>query len=224
MERNVQEVKSSNPVLQGYISKFFDSVKNLNVNQKVDRIYKFFTTKDVPLNLSLDSKLNRILYESEMKDKIKETEDLLSNNKKQFKWPWKIKRELKSSKKARDKILVMFITMTNKIEMPKLYPIYSGNMVIIKGKPYELDPRAVLDLGTNKCMVIKEIDRRPVCNLDWDEIKRRGDSTHSDEFLIKAAMRAYIADKDKKKEMNKWVMIGIGVAIIALVIFFFTAK
>lgn len=216
------EKKTQNPVLKGYVEKFFDSLKGLSPAHKIDLIFKNFTGKYPENSLNLQKKLDRVLYEQEFGKKIRETNAFLNNQKKQFKWPWKKKKEMKSSLKKPEQILVFFLTITNELIGPKLYPIYSGNMLIVKNSPYELDPRAVLKFGKYKCIVIKEIDRRPVSNLDLDEIRRRGDSTSSDEFLIKAAMRA-ITTTPAKKEMNKAVMVMIGIAVIAGLIFFFSS-
>ena len=90
----------------------------------------------------------------------------------------------------------------------------------IKG---EVDPRAMwnwkVGMKNHKVLIIKEIDRRPVSNLDLDEVRKRGDATDSDEFLIKAAIRAQTAAT--AKPISKWVWIIIGIAVVAVLIFFF---
>ena len=217
----VQQQQSANPLLKGYVEKFFDALKGLSPAHKIDLIYKNLTGAYPDQKANLEKKLNRILYEQEFGKKIRETNAFLNNQKKQFKWPWRARSEMKSSIKKPEEILVFFISITNELLGPKLYPIYSSNMIIVKNSPYELDPRAVLRFGKYKCIVIKEIDRRPVSNLDLQEVRMRGDSTASDEFLIKAAMRA-ITTMPPKKEMNKAVLIGIGVAIIGALIYFFS--
>jgi len=68
-------------------------------------------------------------------------------------------------------------------------------------------------------LIIKEIDRRPVSNLDWDDIRVRGDATDSDEFLIKAALKAQMTTT--AKQMGKGVIIIIVIAIVAGLVFFF---
>jgi len=214
---------STNPTLDGYLLKFIKSIKEISTVQKIDMVYKYVTQKEPVQGLSMDKKLERIIYEQEFREKIKETAAFLAKKQKQFKFPFAAKKELKDSLKNRDKIVVFFLTVTGEMEMPKLYPIYSGNMVIIRNKPYELDPRSVWRFGKWRCLIIKEIDRRPVSNMDWDEIKKRGDATHSDEFLIKAAMRA-IQVGGTKKEMNKWVIVIIGIIVVAALIFLFTKK
>ena len=91
-------------------------------------------------------------------------------------------------------------------------------------KVYEVDPRAFwsVRIGMNKTyklLILKEIDRRPVSNLDWDDIRTRGDATDSDEFLIKAALRAQMTTA--AKQMGKGVIIFIVIAIVAGLAFFF---
>jgi hypothetical protein len=79
-----------------------------------------------------------------------------------------------------------------------------------------------LGMKSHKVLIIKEIDRRPVSNLDLDEIRRRGDATDSDEFLIKAALRAQTATA--KKPISIWVWIILGIIVVGLLIFFFMNK
>jgi len=219
--QNYTAVKSQNPALKGYVEKFFDSLEGLSPAHKIDLVYKNLTGKYPVKSMNLQRKLNRVLYEQEFGKKIRETNAFLNNQKKQFKWPWKKRSQMKASTKKPEEILVFFLSITNELVGPKLYPIYSGNMLIVKNSPYELDPRAVLRFGKYKCILIREIDRRPVSNLDLDEVKRRGDSTSSDEFLIKAAMRA-ITTTPPKKEINKAVLWLIGIVVVAGLIFFFS--
>ena len=218
---DTHQTSSPNPLLKGFVEKFFDGLKGLSPAHKIDLIYKNLTGAYPNQKANLETKLNRILYEQEFGKKIRETNAFLNNQRKQFKWPWKARAEMKASLKKPDQILVFFISITNEFLGPKLYPIYSSNMIIVKNSPYELDPRAVLRFGKYKCIIIKEIDRRPVSNLDLQEVRMRGDSTASDEFLIKAAMRA-ITTTPQKKEMNKMVLIAIGIAVIAALIYFFS--
>ena len=65
---------------------------------------------------------------------------------------------------------------------------------------------------TYKLLIIKEIDRRPVSNLDWDDIRRRGDATDSDEFLIKAALKAQVTTT--AKQVSKGIIFFILAAVV----------
>jgi len=160
--------------------------------------------------------------EKQIGDQRKETK----KTKKKFKYPiaWKSKAS-KSSKKP-DTVLVFYLNIKGEIQTPMIVPIYSGNMVIIRNKIHEVDPRAMwslkLGMKTHKVLIIKEIDRRPVSNLDLDEIRRRGDATDSDEFLIKAALRAQTAVA--KKPIPIWVWLILGVIIIGVIAFLLLNK
>ena len=196
---------------------FYSSIAKLNETQRLKVIYAFFTKKKPNSNLTQQQLLNRILYEIEFGEKIRETEEKLKKQKK-FKFPWAVKGQMKSSLKQKEIVLVFYLNVKNELEWPRLYPVYSGNMVIIRNKPHELDPRAIFTFGKYRCMIFREIDRRPVSNMDFDEVRKRGDSTDSDEFLIKAAMKAM--QGGIKKELNKtWIIVGVIIAVIALIFF-----
>lgn len=202
------------PVMRDLFKEFLDRMDNLAQIEKINLIYSNIIKKKPDRHLKLNKKLNRILYELEFGEKVKETKVLLKDEKKQFKIPRRWNSMMKRSKKSRGQILVFYLNIKSEIESPRLYPIYSGNMVIIRNKPYEVDPRAFWTWGKYKCLFIKEIDRRPVSNLDYSEIKQRGDATDSDEFLIKAAMKAMYGGV--KKPLSKAGLIALG--IIAAVI------
>ena len=202
------------------IKEFFGKMGDLSQMQKIKLIYTYFTNKKPDPLLNDDKVLNRILYEIEYGQKIKETKNELEKQKK-FKWPWKARSEMKNSKKKRDMVLIFYINIKSELESPRLYPVYGGNMIIIRNKPYLFDPRAVLSFGKYKCLVIREIDRKPVCNLDYAEVKKRGDSTESDELLIKATLKAMLGAQ--KKEVNK-TMIIIGVIVLLCVGGYFLMK
>ena len=69
----------------------------------------------------------------------------------------------------------------------------------------------------------REIDRRPVSNLDWDEVKARGDSTDSDEILVKMVTKAVM--EKAKTQINRGVIIVIGIIIaIGVLAFLFWPK
>jgi len=160
--------------------------------------------------------LQRLVHEKETNEK--RTESKFGS--KPWRWPWSIRMKAGQAAKKKESILVFYLNIKGEIE-PMIVPIYGGNMVIIRNKIYEVDPRAIwtfkAGFKTYKVKIIKEIDRRPVSNLDLDEIRKRGDATDSDEFLIKAALKAQTIQI--AKPMNKAVLIAIGIAAVALVIF-----
>lgn len=213
-EKGAREVKN---LTKDFISK----IKGLSQVQMIDLIYSnFFGRKPEP-TATTPKKLSKILFEQSYGGKIKETDRFLKNKKKAFKFSRKQKAVMKKSRKKPRSILVWYLNVKGFIEPPRLYPMYSSDMIIIKNKPYQVDPRAFWRMGKYQCLLIKEIDRRPVSNLDYDEIKARGDSTDSDEFIIKAAMQAIIG-KPKKKPVNKTVIIIIGILVLLGLIYFLT--
>lgn len=174
----------------------------------------------------------------ERKVQLKERDEETKEKTKQFKWPirWRMKFNRARKKGMEDLMLVLFLNKKNEIEPPRFMPIFDGNMIVWKNKPYEFDPRAVWNIRgmkkNPKAYLIKEIDRRPirnkagkfvyedaaVSNMDIDEIRKRGDSTESDEFLIKAALKAQTAQV--KKRMNTAVMVIIAIIVIGGLMWF----
>ena len=211
--------KDDRPVIKDLAKDFLKEISAYNQAKKIRLVYKYLVNKKPAANLNIDQILNRVLYNAKFGKYIKHTNDFLKKKKNKFKWPPKWKAIFKKSRKKRNQILVWFLNIKGEIESPKLYPIYSSNMVIIKNRPYEIDPRSFWRMGKYTCQIIKGIDRRPVSNLDYNEIKERGDSTDSDEFLIKAALQAIVGTA-KKKQADKKVMIVIGIIILAAIVFF----
>lgn len=171
---------------------------------------------------SIRELLEQLNENVELKDKKEDT--LLKGRK--WRVPFRWKSKMKKASRMKDKVLVFYLNIKGEFEQPMIVPIYSGNMIIIKNKPHEIDPRAfwMVRVGFKqyKVMIVKEIDRRPVSNLDYSEIKKRGDATDSDEFLIKAALKAQQAQVTKG--MGKIVIIIIIIAIVGAVLYFFLSK
>jgi len=164
--------------------------------------------------------LKQIIHHQEVGDQVKETQ----KTQKGFKWPAKWKSAARKSA-LRNHILVFYLNIKGELEPPRMVPLYAGHMVVIQDKVHEIDPRSLwtTKIGTkvHKLVIIREIDRRPVSNLDWDEIRKRGDATDSDEFLIKAALKAQVGAA--KKPLSKGAIIIIGIIAIGALIFFFTS-
>lgn len=187
---------------------------------------------------TLADRLRRLETKQQLSQRDKETK----KETRQFKWPFRWNRKFISAKRKRfsDMMLVIFLNKKNEMEPPKFMPIYDGNMVIWKNKPYEFDPRAVWRLkgvrGVPQVYLIKEIDRRPVrndagrvvyrdaavSNMDLDEVRKRGDSTESDEFLIKAALKAQTSQT--RKQVNIIAIVIIGILALGGLIWFFTSS
>jgi len=184
--------------------------------------------------------LSERLLELENRARLSKRNEETQIETKEFKWPfrWKKKFNQARRKKNSDLMLVIFLNKKNEMEPPKFMPIFDGNMIVWKNKPYEFDPRAVWRVkgmkGTPQAYLIKEIDRRPVrnrkgilvfrdasiSNMDLDEVRARGDSTESDEFLIKAALKAQTSQV--KKNVNMAVLVVVGLIVLGVLIYFFT--
>jgi hypothetical protein len=182
-------------------------------------------------NITLADRVKQL----EQKEKILSREVITEEKTKEFKWPWKWRKKFSAAKKKanNEMMLVIFLNKKNQIEPPRFMPIFDGNMIVWKNKPYEFDPRAVWVVrgmkGTPQAYLIKEIDRRPVrnkygrnvyrdaavSNQDLDEIRLRGDSTESDEFLIKAALKAQTSQV--KKNMNVAILVVVGLIVLGVV-------
>lgn len=170
---------------------------------------------------SVTALLNELLEEKKTGEMKKDTEQ----KKKPWKWPYSWRSKIKKSSKNRDAVLVMYFTIKGELET-FIVPIYGGNMVIIRNKVYEFDPRAIwttkIGMKYYKILAIKEIDRRPISNLDLDEIRKRGDSTDSDEFLIKAALKAQV--QTAARAVGRGLIILIAVIVIGGLLFFFFSR
>jgi len=215
-ERPKSTIKSLNELQPVYPNsqKIVDE-SSLVKRKRFERNEKKASEKDSVRNL-----LKQLVGRKEEGDKSKETKA----RKKRWKFPRKWSAKAKRSQKRKDAVLVFYLNIKGELETPMIVPIYGGNMVIIRNKVYEVDPRAFwsVRIGMNKTyklLILKEIDRRPVSNLDWDDIRTRGDATDSDEFLIKAALRAQMTTA--AKQMGKGVIIFIVIAIVAGLAFFF---
>lgn len=178
----------------------------------------------------------------ERRERLAERAEISQEKTKEFKFPFKWRRKFSSAKRKRynDMMLVLFLNKKNEIEPPKFMPIFDGNMIVWKNKPYEFDPRAVWTVkgmkGNPKAYLIKEIDRRPVrnktgqvvykdaavSNMDLEEIRIRGDSTESDEFLIKAALKAQTSQV--KKNMNIAIIVIVGLIAVGVILYFLFGK
>ncbi|MFI5405051.1 MAG: hypothetical protein ACHQ1D_00915 [Nitrososphaerales archaeon] len=169
----------------------------------------------------------RELLEKLVEEK-REKEKKVETKKKTRKWNWPMgwKGRMNKATKQREKVLVFYLNIKGEIEQPMVIPLYGGNMVIIRNKVYEVDPRAfwMVKAGfkSYKVLMIKEIDRRPVSNLDYSEIKKRGDATDSDEFLIKAALRAQT--QQMAKPVNKALIFIIGIIVLGVIGYVFFAS
>jgi hypothetical protein len=132
----------------------------------------------------------------------------------------------KSTKKSNEnKVLVQYLTSRGTELPPMLLPLYSGNLIIYKDKVHEFDPRALYNLRVGnkmyKKLIIREMDRKPVANLDWSDVKARGDTTRNDEILLKMLRLAMI--EKVKKQASAWMWYALG-GLVALGVGYYLLK
>jgi flagellar biosynthesis GTPase FlhF len=172
---------------------------------------------------SIDEKLNRILEGIEDQEEKKITR----KEKTEWKMPNKWKRNVgKYTKKiTKNKVLIMYLSAKGELEPPMYLPILGGNIIIHKDKAHEFDPSDMylMKAGNKiaKVLIIREIDRKPISNKDWAEVKERGDSTRDDEVLLKMLKLAMV--EKIKKQINKsllWLLGIIGAGVVGYVLFF----
>lgn len=159
---------------------------------------------------------SELKYKKEMEETAKEGKPW----KLPLKWAGPMKKSVK--KKNKDKLLVLYLSAKGEIENPMLLPLYSGNLVIYKDKVHEFNPRALwnMQIGNKlyKVIIIREIDRKPVSNLDWDKVKRRGDTTRNDEILLKMLRLAMI--EKVKKQVGTWIWYILGAVVLGGIVYF----
>lgn len=171
-------------------------------------------TTEAPKETSVKEELAEVKRLLKDGQKIEETK----KGKKPYQFPRKWRGKMNKSLKMSNRLLVFYLNKFGKMELPKLLPILDGDMVVIHEKPYEVNPKAIWRMGKYNVYIVREIDRRPVSNEDYDDVKARGDCTDSDVFLIKASQRAI--QKQARKEMSKAALIFIGIIVVGIVIFF----
>jgi len=162
------------------------------------------------------NRLNRI------EDKQKELEEKLEDSKgkkKKFNLPMKIKSLAKRADKTMTHVLVEYLTMKKQIEF-KLCKILSGNIVVINNKAHELNPEDIWRYKKHSWYIIREIDRKPVSNRDYLDVKKRGDSTDEDVVLLKAVLGA-IKKPEGALENKSIILWIIGLVVAGVVAYSF---
>lgn len=134
---------------------------------------------------------------------------------------WRMRGLFKKSKKP-EFILVLYLTQKYDAFF-SLQRIISGNIIVFKNKVHVLNPKKIFSFGKNKFYIIREIDRQPISNEDYEEVRNAGRSTDEDVPLIKAVLGA--VQKEQKimpgKSIITWIII---LAIILGVLYFFFGR
>lgn len=134
--------------------------------------------------------------------------------------PKGLKKLLSKRRKKTGYVVVQYLTTNYDIKF-KLCKIVSGNLVVVENKVHKLDPDKIWRLGKDSYYILREIDRNPVSNDDYQEVRDRGDDTDADVPLIKAVLGAVQKNKTST-ETNKNAMIIAGIiAAVVIVIAIF---
>ena len=149
--------------------------------------------EDTTRRSSLKNKIDN--FEEELNQlKLKQA----SSKPTEFKFPfkWKNAANKSFSKLNQDKILCLYLSKKGQIIGPMFLDIYGGHIIIYKNKAHEYRPRELwfmkIGIKTVPVYIIREIDRKPVSNRDWDAVVARGDSTKNDELLLKMVKLAQL--------------------------------
>lgn len=158
------------------------------------------------------------LSEDEIKRILEEAKDpKLEKFKYNSKGYKKAKAKLKSNP---DHVLVEYLSQ-NYIIRWKACKIISGNIIVVDNKVHLLNPRLVWRDGKETVYIVREIDRLPVSNIDYDKLIRQNRITVNDAVVIKAILGAVQKPgmSDQAKKWIIWVVIGV-VALIVAYLFF----
>lgn len=160
------------------------------------------------------NRINRV--EERVKELEQERDKLSKDKKKKFKLLSVLKKLSKKSLNKDDYVLVQYLNLKQQVDF-KLCRIVSGDIVIIGNKAHELDPRDVWRHKKDLWYIIREIDRKPVSNRDFDKVYKRNDNTSEDVPLIKAILGAINKNKDKSANKNVvlWIIGGLIAAVFA---------
>lgn len=139
---------------------------------------------------------------------------LADKNSKPFKLPGKAKRAIIRGNKLPDSIVTQYLSQKGEIQF-KVCRIVSGNIIVVNNKAHKLNPKHLWRYGKMMWYIHREIDRQPVSNDDYEEVKARGDDTESDVVLIKAVLGAM--QKPKAEVKSSWIVIAIIVVVVAII-------
>jgi hypothetical protein len=157
----------------------------------------------------------------DIENKLQEVEEAMLSDKTKKRGLRFTKRLEKLGKKADKKIntvLVQYLTQKYQVKF-MVCKVVSGNLVVIDNKAHELNPKHVWRYKKQLWYIVREIDRKPVSNVDYNKVKSRKDDTEADVPLIKAVLGA-VQKRQATQLGGKSVWIIIILAIVGAVVFF----
>jgi hypothetical protein len=128
--------------------------------------------------------------------------------------------EKKAGKKA-DSVPVEYLTQKNTVRR-LLCKVVSGDLIVVDNKVHRLNPRDLWRDGKTLWYKIREIDRLPISNRDYDKLINQKRITVNDSVVIKAILGA-VQKKESPLANKKWIiwLIILGVvAVVGYMIFF----
>lgn len=138
--------------------------------------------------------------------------------KRKKKAPKGLRMLLKKKKKKPGYVVVQYLTADYEIRF-KLCKIVSGDLVVVENKVHKLDPDKIWRLGKESFYILREIDRHPVSNNDYQDVRDRGEDTDADVPLIKAVLGAVQKNKSISETSNKtMIIVGVIVAVVIAVV------
>ena len=157
---------------------------------------------------------------SRLEERLKDAEARIDEKqtKKGLKFIKSLKKLGKRVDRDIDLVLVMYLTQKYQVVF-KVCSVVSGNIIVVGNKAHELNPKYMWRHKKMMWYIVREIDRKPVSNRDYNKVKKRRDDTEADAPLLKAVFGALQKKKGLDlKGKNVWIIIII--AIIAVVVFF----
>lgn len=158
-------------------------------------------------------------------DELEKKIELTDKKVDEYKWkkPRRATALEKKSDKKFDHVLVEYLTARYMVRR-LLVKVVAGNLAVIDNKVHILNPRDVWRDGKYMWYKIREIDRLPISNRDYDKMIRQKRMTINDSVVIKAIVGA-IEKKEPPKIATKWLLyIVIGVVVIGAIYLIFFSK
>lgn len=147
---------------------------------------------------------------------LMEIKSTLQKKKKKFRLPFRAKRLMKQERRKPNHVLVQYLTRKYQIKF-LLQPVVSGNLVVVNNKVHVLNPKTVFRYGKSMWYIIREIDRKPVSNLDYNKVVKRRDDTEADIPLIKAVLGA--VQKKPLAEKKTLIIVIILLVVVAVILY-----
>jgi len=160
--------------------------------------------------------MNRLDRLEEKQAHLEDKLDQKKKKKKKLRFLGKIMRMGKKVDKDLERVLVQYLTSDYQM-LFKDCKIIGGNLIVVNNKVHVLNPKRVWKYKKLTFYIVREIDRQPVSNDDYDAVKARKDDTEADVPLIKAVLGA-VQKPNPLQGKGTWIAIGIAVIVMIVVV------